>query len=183
LIRQPCKHFLETPQSAILLLLLLLLSIPHFFYSEKSSIQPNPTAQKVASGTSAVSGFIPDPFACGRSSLTGCPGPLVGGVECGDPILLHAPQPGDQARVGGAQTQGVKGGGRVRLSPEGVRESGRWWWGGAPAPFFSWVPKQINPPNKGPPWTLGGTVFLGPQGWTSIRAVIHPFYHFPSNFP
>jgi len=31
----------------------------------------------------------------------------------------------------------------------------------------------INPlRHKGPPWTIGGTLFLGPQGWTSIRTVL-----------
>jgi len=24
-------------------------------------------------------------------------------------------------------------------------------------------------------WTIGGSLFLGPRGWTSIRAVVHPF--------
>jgi len=33
----------------------------------------------------------------------------------------------------------------------------------------------LNPPNKGPPWTIGGALFLGPRGWTSIRALVDIF--------
>jgi len=38
-------------------------------------------------------------------------------------------------------------------------------------------------PNKGPPWTTGGTLFLGPLGWTSIRAVVKKISTFCPSFP
>lgn len=32
--------------------------------------------------------------------------------------------------------------------------------------------RQGSPPNKGLPWTIGGSLFFCPQGWTSVQTLV-----------
>lgn len=43
--------------------------------------------------------------------------------------------------------------------------------GGVTAPFMDANAKNVAP-HKDPIWTIGGKLFFGPEGWTSLRALV-----------